>query len=166
VKTVKSSAAAPLDRSLTYRLHLLHKISDQVSHQAYLETVGLSMSDGRCLATVGSFEPLSVNQLAERSNLNKSQASRASQYLVDQGLLEKQGHPEDGRGVLLSLTPRGRTLWLKAMKLIAKRNQDIFGCLDDQERAVFSHMLDRLVAHNQLPRRTGRALDPDAPSDD
>jgi DNA-binding MarR family transcriptional regulator len=140
---------APLARSLTYRLHLLHKITDQVSQQRYEEALGLSLSDGRCLATVGSFGPLSVNELAEHSNLNKSQASRGAQALVDQGLVAKVDHPGDGRGVLLELTPAGRRLWARSMDVIDRRNEDIFGCLSAKEQAALSEMFDRLIAHNR-----------------
>ena len=76
-----------LDRTLTYRLHLLHKLADIESQRAYVAGAGLSMSDGRCLTAVGTFAPLSVNELAKKANLNKGQASRAAQSLVDQGLV-------------------------------------------------------------------------------
>jgi DNA-binding MarR family transcriptional regulator len=140
---------APLGRSLTYRLHQLHKITDQVSQHRYEQALGMSLSDGRCLATVGAFGPLSVNELAEHSNLNKSQASRGAQALVDQGLVAKVDHPGDGRGVLLELTPAGRRLWARSMDVIEQRNEDIFGCLSPKEQAALSEMFDRLIAHNR-----------------
>lgn len=140
---------APLGRSLTYRLHLLHKITDQASQQRYDGELGVSLSDGRCLATIGSFGPLSVNELAEHSNLNKSQASRGAQALADQGLVAKVGHPGDGRGVLLALTPAGRRLWTRSMELIHRRNTEIFGCLAAAEQAVLSDLFDRLIDHNR-----------------
>jgi len=145
-------ATAPrsvLGRSLTYRLHQLHKITDLESQQSYVDAVGLSLSDGRCLATIGSFGPLSVNELAAQSNLNKSQASRAAQFLVERGLVEKVGHPEDGRGVLLSLTAAGRRLWLRTIRMVEERNAQIFGCLSAREQAVLSDMFDRLIEHNR-----------------
>jgi len=142
---------AKLDRSLTYRLHLLHKVSDQVSHQAYIQDLKLSLSEGRCLATVGAFEPMSIMALADKGNLNKGQASRAAQGLVDLGLIAKTGDPEDGRGIQLTLTAKGRRLWKKTMDLIDHRNQAIFGCLSAQERQTFSQLLDRLVEHNVNP---------------
>lgn len=141
-----------LDRSLTYRLHELHKLSDHASQQAYLREAGLSLSDGRCLATIGSFAPLSVKDLAERANLDKGQASRATQSLVDQGLVLKEGSVVDGRGVVLTLTAAGGRAWRRAMALIARRNEEIFGCLDAQERAALSAMFDRLIVHNRAGR--------------
>jgi DNA-binding MarR family transcriptional regulator len=138
-----------LDRTLTYRLHLLHKLTDQESQRAYPEHTGLSMSEGRCLVTVGSFESLSVNDLARLANLNKGQASRAAQALVDQGLVFKGDRPEDGRGVVLTLTPAGRRIWRKAMRMVEQRNAAIFSCLTRAEQTQLSTFLDRLVAHNQ-----------------
>ncbi|PVE08025.1 MarR family winged helix-turn-helix transcriptional regulator [Limnohabitans sp. Rim28] len=137
----------PLDRTLTYRLHQLHKLTDADSQSAYPAQTGLSMSDGRCLSTVGAFEPLSVKELAEKANLNKGQASRAAQALVEQGLVCKADHPADGRGVVLTLTASGRQVFKTAMRMIDQRNAEIFGCLTEQEQASLSAMLDRLVAH-------------------
>lgn len=138
-----------LDRSLTYRLHLLHKVSDHESHQAYLQGVGLSLSEARCLATIGSFQPMSIMDLADKGNLNKGQASRAAQSLVDRGWIEKKNNPNDGRGVTLSLTASGKKLWRQTMALIDARNQTIFACLSTAERNTLSALLDRLIAHNQ-----------------
>ena len=72
-----AAASPPLHRALCYRLHLLHKLTDQDSVQACPLQVDLSMSDGRCLDSIGSFEPLSVNHLAQWAKLDKRQASRA-----------------------------------------------------------------------------------------
>lgn len=138
-----------LDRTLTYRLHQLHKLTDADSQSIYPERTGLSMSDGRCLTTVGTFEPLSVKALAIKANLNKGQASRAAQALVDLGLVLKVDHPDDGRGVVLSLTPAGRKVFKRAMDMVAQRNEQIFGCLSDKERLMLSDMFDRLIAHTR-----------------
>ena len=142
-----ASSAAALERTLTYRLHRLHKLTDSDSQSAYPEHTGLSMSDGRCLTTIGTFEPLSVKELAEKANLNKGQASRAAQALVDQALVLKKDHPGDGRGVVLTLTPSGRQVFERAMAMVAQRNEQIFGCLTAQEQATLSVVFDRLIAH-------------------
>jgi DNA-binding MarR family transcriptional regulator len=141
-----------LERTLTYRLHRLHKLTERDSLAAYPETVGLSMSDGRSLITIGAFEPLSVTDLAAQAHLDKGQASRAAQALVEQGLVHKEEHARDGRGVVLALTPAGRRLFRRTMALAARRNDEIFGCLSAAERATFSRLLDRLIAHARAGR--------------
>lgn len=150
--TDRSSAAQgqpSLDRTLTYRMHLLHKLTDQESQRLYPLEVGLALSDGRCLAAVGSFEPLSVNRLAQLANLNKGQASRAAQFLVEQGLVAKGDTEGDARGVELTLTPQGRKAWRKTMDFIHRRNDEIFGGITPQERRLIGDLFDRLIANNR-----------------
>lgn len=144
-----AAAQRSLERTLTYRMHLLHKLTDQDSQRLYPLEVGLSLSDGRCLAAVGAFEPLSVNQLARLANLNKGQASRAAQYLVEEGLVAKNDVAGDARGVELTLTPRGRKVWQKTMALIDRRNGEVFGCLSTQEQRLLGDLFDRLIQHNR-----------------
>lgn len=148
-----------LDRTLTYRLHLLHKLTDAVSQRAYLVGAGLSMSDARCLTAVGSFAPLSVMDLAKKANLNKGQASRAAQSLVDQGLVLKAASPTDGRGVVLSLTAQGQTAWQASMDVVAQRNKEIFGVLSVDEQALLSSFFDRLIEQAQAGGEISDASD-------
>jgi DNA-binding MarR family transcriptional regulator len=146
-----ADTAPALPRTLSYRLHQVHKLTDQESQRRYPLEAGLSLADARCLVTVGAFEPLSVKDLALRANLDKGQASRAAQWLADQGLVEKADHPGDGRGVVLTLTAAGRRASRRAMDFIVRRNDEIFGCLSAAEQALLGELLDRLVAHAQQP---------------
>lgn len=147
----KPSAGAdlPLEKTLSFRLLLLHKLSERFSAMEFASAIGLTPSDGRALATLGAFEPLSVVALAEGCSLNKSQASRAAQGLVDKGLALKQDSAEDARGVVLTLTPAGRLVYARTVQLVNERSREIFGCLDATETRHFSDMLDRLIAHNR-----------------
>lgn len=138
---------APLDRTITHRLHTLSKITDRASQAAYETDAGIPFSEGRCLAAIGAFSPLSVNDLAQRANLNKAQASRAAQSLVDQGLVRKEASATDGRGVVLTLTAKGDRVWQRLMLVIDRRNAEIVACLDATELQQFSRLLDRLVEH-------------------
>ncbi len=132
---------------MTHRLHTLSKLTDRVTQLAYEAEVGIPMHEGRCLAAIGSFSPMSVNDLARNANLDKGQASRAAQSLVDQGLVRKAVSATDGRGVVLTLTARGQRVWQRAMALIERRNVEILSCLDAMERQQFDGLLDRLVSH-------------------
>lgn len=146
----KSAAAteAPsfaLERTVTHRLHTLTKLTDRLSAAAYRDDAGIGHAEGRCLAAIGPYEPLSVNDLAYRANLNKGQASRAAQALVDQGLVRKDASPTDGRGVVLSLTAAGVRQWRKLAAVIERRNREIMACLDEREQRQFEKLLDRLL---------------------
>ncbi len=143
-----------LDRTLTYRLHTLHKLTDIATARAYQSELGLSLSDSRCLAAIGALAgdagSMSVNDLARHANLNKSQASRAAQSLIDQGLVSKSGNALDGRGVALTLTRRGKTMHARCMALIELRNAEIFGLLSAGQRALLGDLLDQVLQANQI----------------
>lgn len=136
-----------LDRFLSYRLHRVNKLTDKASGEAYAEAFGLPVGEARCLAAIGNFAPLSVNELAARANLDKGQASRAAQALVARGLVAKAVNEEDARAVVLAPTVAGRRLWTRVMALIARRNEEIFGCLSLTERKQLAAMLDRVISH-------------------
>lgn len=140
-------SSVPLDRTLTHRLHTLSKLTDRVTQTAYESEVGIPMHEGRCLAAIGSFSPMSVNDLARYANLNKGQASRAAQSLVERGLVRKAVSDTDGRGVVLTLTPKGLRLWAYTMALIERRNVEILSCLSATEQGILDRLLDRLVSH-------------------
>lgn len=146
-----------LERTITHRLHTLSKLTDRFTQSAYLADAGIPFSEGRCLAAIGAFSPLSVQDLAYRANLNKAQASRAAQSLVDQGLVRKEASATDGRGVVLTLTRKGEAVWQRLMGVIERRNDEIVSCLNPAERAQLDRLLDRLVDH---AREAAEGVDP------
>jgi DNA-binding MarR family transcriptional regulator len=136
-----------LDRTFTHRLHTLSKDTDRITQAAYQVDAGIAFSEGRCLAAIGAFRPLSVNDLASRANLNKAQASRAAQSLVEQGLVHKDTSATDRRGVVLTLTTQGEGVWQRVMAVIERRNEEIVSCLTTAERQQLDDLLDRLISH-------------------
>ncbi len=134
---------------LTYRLHLLNKLTDRHSSDVYATSLGLGVGETRCLAAIGAFAPLSVNDLAARANLNKAQASRAAQMLVERALVLKSTSETDARGVVLTPTRSGKMMWKRVMRLIEQRNADIFGCLSASEQRQLETFFDRLIAHSR-----------------
>lgn len=141
------SAAPVLDRTFTHRLHALAKITDRVTQWAYEHEVGIPISEGRCLAAIGAFYPLSINDLAMHTNLNKAQASRSTQSLVERALVLKQTSDVDGRSVVLTLTPAGREMWMQLMAVVNRRNREVVSVLSADEQALLGQMLDRLLEH-------------------
>jgi DNA-binding MarR family transcriptional regulator len=134
-----------LDQFLTYRLHRVARLSERETGAAYLTACGLNASEARCLAAVGSFEPLSVNDLAHLANQDKGHASRSAKALVASGLVAKEESSDDGRAVVLKLTRRGRAVYVKTMRVIDERNAAAFAVLSARERKLLGNMLDRIA---------------------
>jgi DNA-binding MarR family transcriptional regulator len=143
--TMKDSVKAGLEQLLTYRLHVLNKLAERGISERYQGKLGVTLPEARVIASVGSFGPFSIMELARHANLDKSQASRAAEALIRQGLVQRQQSAEDGRVVLVSLTAEGRALYRKVMPIARKWNGDMFDCLDEQEKAAFGHALDRII---------------------
>jgi DNA-binding MarR family transcriptional regulator len=141
------NAVKPLDEQLTWRLHRLGKLSDRATASAYVDELGLGVAEGRALAAVGAFGPLSVNDLAAHAHLDKAQASRAAQMLVEREFVIKGASETDARAVVLSLSRRGAALHQRVMALIDRRNREIMACLNAAERRALLAMIDRLIGH-------------------
>lgn len=138
---------AGLDQFLTYRLHALTKRSDRGIAEVYRHKLDISLPEARVIAAVGAFGPFSIMDLARHTNLDKSQASRAAEALLRQGLLERSASEEDGRIVLIALTTDGRALHRKIMPIVRKWNESLLTCLSDSERQTFERLLDKVVTH-------------------
>ncbi|MBR8130535.1 MarR family winged helix-turn-helix transcriptional regulator [Burkholderia ambifaria] len=138
---------AGLDQFLTYRLHALAKRSDRGIADVYRHKLDISLPEARVIAAVGAFGPFSIMDLARHTNLDKSQASRAAEALLRQGLLERSASEDDGRIVLIALTTDGRALHRRIMPIVRKWNEGLLACLSDSERQTFERLLDKVVAH-------------------
>jgi DNA-binding MarR family transcriptional regulator len=143
--TMKDSVKAGLEQLLTYRLHVLNKLAERGISERYQEKLGVTLPEARVIASVGSFGPFSIMELARHANLDKSQASRAAEALIQQGLVQRQQSADDGRVVLVSLTAEGRALFRKVMPIARKWNGDLFDCLNEQEKAAFGEALDKII---------------------
>src|ERR1700761_951009 len=142
---MKDSAKAGLEQFLTYRLHVLNKLAERGISVRYQAKLGVTLPEARVIASVGSFGPFSIMDLARHANLDKSQASRAAEALIRQGLVQRQPSASDGRVVLVSLTPEGRALYRKVMPIARKWNGDMFDCLDEEEKAALGEALDKVI---------------------
>jgi hypothetical protein len=49
--------------------------------------------------------------------------------------------------VVLTLSSAGQGVFERAMTMVARRNEQIFGCLSAQEQAHLSAVFDKLIAH-------------------
>ena len=144
---MKAASKAGLEQFLTYRMHVLNKLSDRGISERYQTKLGITLPEARVIASVGSFGPFSIMDLAKHANLDKSQASRAAEGLIQRGLVARAPSADDGRVVVISLTPDGRALYRKVMPIARKWNADLFDCLDEAEAQALGRALDKVIAH-------------------
>jgi len=111
---------------------------------AYGRKLGLSQVEWRVLALVGEHAPITLNALAEQMGLDKGQISRGVSALVSRNLLLRE-YRRKGRGIAITLGPRGEELYGELMAAAIERNGLMLAGMSDAEASELFKMLDRLT---------------------
>lgn len=96
-------------REVVNNLRRLFKAIQEYS-KAILRQTGLSAPQVWVLNILEDAPGLSLNELSERLFAHPSTVSGIIDRLEERGVVRRERDPADGRGVLLSLTPRGRRM--------------------------------------------------------
>ncbi|MDJ0387101.1 bifunctional helix-turn-helix transcriptional regulator/GNAT family N-acetyltransferase [Roseomonas sp. E05] len=119
------SAVRRFSRFYTRRLGLLHE---------GLLGGPLPLTEARIIYELGERGTATATQLGAELELDSGYLSRLLRGLEERGLIDRRPSPEDGRQVLLSLTPAGRTT---------------FAGLDARSRETVAEMLRRLPSQDR-----------------
>ncbi|WP_374204144.1 MarR family winged helix-turn-helix transcriptional regulator [Streptomyces sp. HPF1205] len=87
--------------------------------------------------------PMGVKALAEAMGIDSSTVTRQVAPLVDTGLVKRTSHPEDGRAVVLALSPRGRGRLNEVRDSRRRLMAQVTDAWTTQEREVFTDLLVR-----------------------
>jgi DNA-binding MarR family transcriptional regulator len=90
--------------------------------------------------------PMGVKALAEAMRIDSSTVTRQVAPLVDSGLVKRTSHPEDGRAVVLALSPRGRGRLEEVRDSRRRLMAQVTEGWTTQEREVFTELLVRFNA--------------------
>jgi len=112
-----------------------------------VERFGLRGGEFALLATLTRLigEDVSQRRLAEELGLSAGTISLRVDRLVGRGLVERQADPEDGRGALIEITPRGRELFEACVPEHLARAQALVAGLAEDERGELGRLLGKLL---------------------
>jgi DNA-binding MarR family transcriptional regulator len=79
------------------------------------------------LDLISRHAPVSITALADLERVRPPTMSRMTAYLAETGLLARRDHKTDGRGVLVSLTAKGRRVLERARAEFARQAHDLIG---------------------------------------
>ncbi|MFF1694155.1 MarR family winged helix-turn-helix transcriptional regulator [Streptomyces sp. NPDC058257] len=106
--------------------------------------------------------PMGVKALAASMGIDSSTVTRQVAPLVDTGLVKRTSHPEDGRAVVLQLSPRGEA----RLNEVRSSRRDLMAELTDdwspQERESFCTLLTRF--NSALSARQTSPAPPETPA--
>jgi len=136
-----------LERYLPYRLSILsNKVSTLVA-QAYQDKFALSITEWRIMAVLGEYPGVSADEISAKTQIEKSLISRAISKLLKRSLIEREISEEDKRRSQIQLSETGYAVYAEIVPLSYQYEEQLLGCLDKQEQALLSEVIDRLYTH-------------------
>lgn len=133
---------------MTFRLHMVARLSERVSEDYYRQRFDLSLPECRVIGITGGYGSVSFKKVASDTYLEKSYASRVVSALVERGIIEKLENPSDSRSVLLSLTSHGVEVHDQMHKAAIRLNEwlttDFLDGQVDELTATLRHVENRL----------------------
>ncbi|NGO69097.1 MarR family transcriptional regulator [Streptomyces boncukensis] len=87
--------------------------------------------------------PMGVKALAAGMGIDSSTVTRQVAPLVESGLVKRTSHPEDGRAVVLQLSPRGQARLEEVRSSRRELMQVVTDDWTDEERETFCALLTR-----------------------
>jgi DNA-binding MarR family transcriptional regulator len=146
----------------TFRLTLIAKIMDRLTVRYLTERGDLIYREWRVLARLGAMDDGgTVGQVAELAWVDRAEVSRAASALEARGLVERRENPHDLRVPVLSLTKKGRKLYLVALRERAAFHESLLVDLSETEREALDDLLARVgqrLLHVLKDQQTPAAL--------
>tara|TARA_B100000676_G_C17868407_1_gene727196 strand:- start:224 stop:691 length:468 start_codon:yes stop_codon:yes gene_type:complete len=134
----------PLDQFITFRLL---RLTNQLNRQAgkiLASKVGLRLPEWRCLAILGAYGSMQVNQIATKLSADKGLISRSLSSLEKSRLVKTKRSAEDRRQIVIALTSRGRKTVSVMMPIMQKRQRVLIDALSKKEQNELHRMIDKL----------------------
>jgi DNA-binding MarR family transcriptional regulator len=133
-----------LDSFVPYRLSVLQQEVSRVIATAYTEKYGLMRHDWRVMAALGNDQPLSANEVCDRTNMDKVQVSRAISRLLGRELVARVQDAEDRRRWILRLTPGGEEMYRDIVPAARAREAELLATLSVSELRQLDVMIGKL----------------------
>jgi DNA-binding MarR family transcriptional regulator len=133
-----------LESFLPYRLSVTTNRISRAFAAQYEEEFGISIPEWRAIAVLGSFAPLSSNQICERTAMDKAKVSRAVATLLKRGLIAREPHQTDQRLIQLTLSRSGRKVYEAIIPRARAIEAEVTKGLSRADIAHLHQVLDRM----------------------
>jgi DNA-binding MarR family transcriptional regulator len=132
-----------LSSFLPYQLAVASSRISREFSERYKREFGLSIPEWRVLAHLAQSDAVSVREIHERVDMDKSKVSRAAARLEAVELIEKRENPEDRRLLDMRLTVKGRDLIARVVPIADAYQAELMALLGP-DAAGFRSGLQRL----------------------
>lgn len=134
-----------MDRRLFFTMHRAQKAIAAYAAAGLDEHLGVSVAQLTTLMYVSKHSGCSLTALAELLDLNKSAVTGLVQRMERAGTLRRESNPDDGRGSLLFVTPKGEALRERAVPLLRRLNGELTEGFSNDEMEIVYRYLNGLI---------------------
>ena len=132
----------PLE-SLPYLLdQSIARWNDRLEHR--LRVIELTFEEWRILLITARLGPMNIRQLSEATLVPHSTLGRWATQMERSGLVKRCVVPKDNRAVGISITPKGRKVFARALPIAIDEYNTIVRTFSDQELTTLNRLLWRL----------------------
>jgi DNA-binding MarR family transcriptional regulator len=85
------------------------------------------------LSVIEKRGPISVTALADQEMVRPATMSRMVSALVEEGLVKRSNDKDDGRGVLVTATPKGRRAFQRAQEQRLQHFAEVLSSLNEEQ---------------------------------
>jgi len=131
---------------------LLSKLGQATSRRfaGAMEEFGLDPRQFAVITVLGAHDGVAQQELAERLHIHPSSMVAVIDDCEAADLLERRRDPADRRRYAIHLTPKGRSLRVRARQAAAALSEEMFAELDEPERKTLHELLLRLASSGPL----------------
>lgn len=129
----------------SYNLQRLAGLSSRIAQLTIGERFGMSTLDWRAMAVLDFLGVATLQVLATRAGVQKSQMSRIVSALEQDGMILRRDNPSDKRSVYLELSPAGKERVRTVLFQSRARNTEMLRRLDEDERRQLMALLDKVT---------------------
>jgi DNA-binding MarR family transcriptional regulator len=122
---------------------LEREIEDQLKYQT--DCCGVSMAQCHALLEIGELDQISIGDIADFLNLDKSTLSRTIDNLVKLGLVNRVINPEDRRYMKVNLTEQGKKVYDEINNQCNNYYQEMFNFIPEDKHKQVLESLALLV---------------------
>jgi len=141
-------AAMPLDMPAMAAVSNLYRAAGAIRNHfehTVLAPYNLTWTGWVVLWVVWIWEEIETRHVAAEAGISKGTLTGVAGTLDKRGLLERRTHPDDGRRVLLRLTPAGLKLMAELFPVLNKQETLVVQSLSAEEVQVLAGALRKIV---------------------
>jgi DNA-binding MarR family transcriptional regulator len=143
-KTRANDDRLDLDGFIPYRLSVMQQEVSRAIARVYAEKHDLMRHDWRVMAALGGGQPLSANEVCQRTNMDKVQVSRAIARLKQKGLVTQHRDAGDRRRSSLRLTKPGESIYRDIVPAARAREAELLSVLGATELKQLDKLIEKL----------------------